>query len=496
MIPQTRTDLFLAKITGEDVALPVPQTRFEIYLANIAGESYELPIPNSRATLYLAKILGQDVELPEPQTRSELYLASIAGMSVQLPAAPQTREEWYLARWAEDAGYVVITGNPVSFSAVAAKLRQLIVNFAPVQEGSGAPGPENERPISGWSGVRVDLAGENLRGGEVLKNDIIAWCPTATVGTDYVSFGYNAATQGRLMELPYKEKTRYTFFLTMKNETIARSNLILVYTDNSTQGINLATKGEKSTTRVVSAAGKTVSHISKSASGGATEIYYDESGVFEGVLTDDDFVPFAGRAVTADFGETYYGGSINFLTGVLTVDKRKIRITSADAIYAFAANSSGNYRVRYYNYGSWFANHSPGLYSVGTVNSNSNAYNWAGKNQFFTENTSVYVMPPSGITTEQEYKDWLDSLGGVEATVNLKTPIEIQLTAEQLSSLAGPNTMWSDANGDLTVEYWKDGNVSDAEALSLLLGGRYSPAQGPEDVPDREALRIIAGGKS
>lgn len=104
MEPIARIELFLAKITGEDVELPVPQTRAELFLAKIAGESVELPAPQSRAELYLAKIAGQSVELPVPQSRLDLYLAAIAGEAVEPPEFATTRIEYYLNQWQGGGG--------------------------------------------------------------------------------------------------------------------------------------------------------------------------------------------------------------------------------------------------------------------------------------------------------------------------------------------------------------------------------------------------------
>lgn len=102
------------------------------------------------------------------------------------------------------------------------------------------------------------------------------------------------------------------------------------------------------------------------------------------------------------------------------------------------------------------------------------------------------MLPASVTQTVNAGKAWFAD-NPTQVCYELAEPLTIQLTPQQINSLAGANTMWSDANGDLTVEYWKDGNVSDAEALSMLLGGRYTPATGPEDVSDSEALSIITG---
>ena len=130
MTPVSRVEMYLAKICGEDVELPIPQTRKEVFLAIIAGESYEKPVPSSRVELYLAKILGDDVPLPIPQSREEIFLAAIAGVEYPLPY-PESRIEYWLHKWATYEEWSTITGNPVSFTAKAAPLRQLQVAISP-----------------------------------------------------------------------------------------------------------------------------------------------------------------------------------------------------------------------------------------------------------------------------------------------------------------------------------------------------------------------------
>lgn len=43
----------------------------------------------------------------------------------------------------------------------------------------------------------------------------------------------------------------------------------------------------------------------------------------------------------------------------------------------------------------------------------------------------------------------------VQIAATLKTPIHYSLTPQQLKSLLGTNNIWSNANGNTTVEYWK-----------------------------------------
>ena len=55
------------------------------------------------------------------------------------------------------------TGNPAAFETDVAKpLKSLLVPFYPVQAGSGDASPENERSISGWTGVNANRTGKNM----------------------------------------------------------------------------------------------------------------------------------------------------------------------------------------------------------------------------------------------------------------------------------------------------------------------------------------------
>lgn len=482
MIPQTRTDLFLAKITGEDVVLPVPQTRFELYLANIAGESYELPAPNSRATLYLAKILGQNVVLPVPQTRSELYLASIAGMSVQLPEAPTTREEWYLARWAEDAGYVTITGNPVTFNAVAAKLKQLKIEFSPVQEGSGDPSPENERPIHGWSSLNVWQTGENLYiPSEMTEGAFVRAFNTSEVsplGSVVTNAAWNASGY-----IKVKPNTKYTQ-VNPSYYAAAAAGLVFFAdktVESAISGVSVATQASETYTFTTPA---NCHYIRTSWYVNTPEGANPYPMIVEGNEAPAAFIPYEGQKIFVALGDTYYAGWADPTTGDGIATWAAVDMGSLDWSYT---SPSAGLPYGYFDVTNIGYKPTGGLMcSCYKVVSSGWAVDKTIRNHGSID--KLYVIDGS-YDNKNSFKQ---SVTGQYICYELAAPIPIQLTPQQINSLAGANTMWTDAD-TLTVEYRKDGNVSDAEALSMLLGGRYTPATGPDDVSDSEALSIITG---
>ena len=59
------------------------------------------------------------------------------------------------------------SGDIASFADGAdnRQIRKIVGTIVPVQSGSGDPSPDNVRPISGWTGANISIAGENLYGG-------------------------------------------------------------------------------------------------------------------------------------------------------------------------------------------------------------------------------------------------------------------------------------------------------------------------------------------
>lgn len=69
----------------------------------VVGErSADKEMPPSRIELYLRKITGEDVTLPEPQSRTDLLLAALLDEDAPLPEPdPNSRSELLLVKWIE-----------------------------------------------------------------------------------------------------------------------------------------------------------------------------------------------------------------------------------------------------------------------------------------------------------------------------------------------------------------------------------------------------------
>ena len=146
----------------------------------------------------------------------------------------------------------------------------------------------------------VTVTGRNMHGGDALRDDLLGYVVGATdVPADkYVLWNTtNGTNKDGCFNLPYKENTQYTFIFTMQKHSVAAFVAwYLNYTDGTRESISLPTgtqSDEIVTFAFTSAAGKTVKNLGKRSSSSWIAVYYEQTGVFEGVLTAADFEPYA-----------------------------------------------------------------------------------------------------------------------------------------------------------------------------------------------------------
>lgn len=116
------------------MTLPVPLNRTELFLAKIAGEDVTPPEPQSRQEMFLAKLAGADIVLPEPLSLTEQWLALCAGMAGV--TAPEI----------EGACLIGVQKVDVRFFAVASGL-----------DGVTAPEPQN-RTEEFWAKIAEEMS--------------------------------------------------------------------------------------------------------------------------------------------------------------------------------------------------------------------------------------------------------------------------------------------------------------------------------------------------
>lgn len=222
------------------------------------------------------------------------------------------------------------TGNPITINdgAVETPVVKLDVDLAPVQA-EGTPTPENPIPITGRTGITVKRTGRNIWGGQQMLDDMAAVITgTAVVvdqeaGTIYYTPAY--AGGKTVVQGIFKPNTRYSIIITFKTtNTSGHTNLAVFYTDGTNDRLSWSgiPANTKVTKKFYTDSGKTVSRIGGFNLSGNDTVYTKESGIFEGDVAIEEYEPYTGQTKTFDFSETagtVYGGTLNALTGVLSV---------------------------------------------------------------------------------------------------------------------------------------------------------------------------------
>lgn len=394
--------------------------------------------------------------------------AELAGKVSQLSEEMLTKADRIEA---DKSGSIVSVTDAAAQSAV-----QFISHIEPVQEGEGDPSPDNVRPISGWDNVKARRTGENLFNGDEVASRLDAEHDfLITKNEENKKLRYTAnAISNKVFHDKFKANTQYTFIFYGKNVTngYSSTNLSIRYTDGTSAGeLRFPNENEDSFFVFTTPPGKSVALLIGAEYAGVCELYYEKCGIFEGVLTEADFKPYQDQTLTADLPEMVYGGTLDWGTGVLTVDTNHYIITgdedtSANTTHCYVSGLS--------------LPHSNGILSDGWC-SHFGYRLWGNDRIGIVENgTSIILNDHSNIYADNDaWKTFLQTQyrNGTPVTIvyKLANPRIVQLTPQQLDMLRGTNNVWSDC-GDTSLVYvadtkmYIDGKFAELNNAILAMG--------------------------
>lgn len=334
--------------------------------------------------------------------------------------------------------------------------------------------------------IPVWMGGINLWGGSVMLDSFkSAGISGLTYDDSTLTYTALSISTKVVPTIQYKENTQYTFIFSMSNNlAYDATNLRVYYTDGTNTIIVLpsASAGTKQTVVFTTALGKTVDRIQGVNSAGTITLYYNESGLFEGVKTAQDFEPC----------RYIYGGELNLTTGVLTVTHGMQTYDGDEGWHRYTAGSAGQ-----------FAMYAPltGMPSlISNVNQVQTNYlktiltnsTWGNFDNWITKpNNQNYII--TGIQSITDLNDWKRYLGEHPLTVmyELATPTTIQLTPEEVRSFLGTNNLWANT-GDSEATYYAQPNVP-TEVLykgQISTTSDYATANFTESVEDDEEILV------
>ena len=301
----------------------------------------------------------------------------------------------------------------------------LVADIDPIQDTSGGvPSPSNICPISGWDSVDVTRTGKNLvdvADVTITSQRTIASNLTLSTGTYTASIfaknntsilGYFRLTSGGSVS-----------FAQINIPSNANSRLSATFTLEAETTFNIICNGQSAGYNY------TVSDI-----------------MIEQGSTATEYEPYNGQTYQTTLPQTVYGGTLDVVSGVLTVTHGYLSLNTADM-----DNNE--------DYPGWRTSGISDLLGSGvnaTLNtiftniSTLGAYA-VGANTNGTMDT--LILSKSYFNKTQS--DWITLATDIQFVVPLATPTTIQLTPTQIDSILGRNTVWADS-GDVTVEYIAD----------------------------------------
>ena len=222
--------------------------------------------------------------------------------------------------------------------------------------------------------------------------------------------------------------------------------------------------------------------VEKTNNSNATGVYYNESGIFEGVLTAEDFVPYNGEQVTIELGDTIYGGTVDVTSGEMVVEYASYTVSASTHWTSSGASASVQYfDIPDFKAGSYYNDDNVKCNILPKVNSNDNT---TPSIRIGANNKVIYVYNldklDSSITTGMLARQWCVD-NGLTITYPLAEPLTVQLVGQSLTTLKGRNNIWSDA-GDVSVDYVADTKLfieqltepdADMIADSNITSGQY-----------------------
>ena len=321
-----------------------------------------------------------------------------------------------------------------------------IVDIEPVQAGSGTPSPDNVRPITGWTGCEVDVAGVNLLDASLIEQGSYDFPSSAqNCNTTYIPikggqtymWSQNGSVAGRYIRFydsEYTEQdtaTRVTQYNTT-NATFsapqwAKFMRILWYSVNSITPTDIKALQPQ---------------IEPGSTATPYQTYNPNSAVY----------PITWQTEAG----TVYGGTVDLATGVLTVTDGHVdlgtlnwtRVQYQSDFYYFRAPLTGLYVTS-------SGNDAPMLLCSSYACANKTQTSALSSDKLITKyfnNINLLVRDDSYTTGES----FTTAVSGVYLVYRLATPTTYQLDPVQVACLLGQNNVWADCGDIDEVKYKAD----------------------------------------
>lgn len=350
----------------------------------------------------------------------------------------------------------VFDANPAVIYPDENSILKPVSVLTPVQAGSGDPSPENIRPISGWTGAELTRCGKNLACSAVTNTTGDGITVKRDGGSELIVYGVAENTIGREGFETFLPAGTYTYSLG-EIGNITRFEIAI----GDTPITHLFGNDSATFTLDKPAVVKLNMIFYEGVDCGTADNPTRIKAQLEKSSYATEYAPYRGDSYAINFGQTVYGGRVDWNAGVLTVD-RAMR-TYDGSNYTWKPNNGSSDKLFYLepdgeNTDILMCSHAPVKSDV----PRSEIGVWCDPAYRYTLHLNL------GTLTDISGFAALLAASPVQIAYKLATPTTIQLTPTLIAALAGVNTVYGDG-GALEGSYNKSLHAAFEELKNAIL---------------------------
>lgn len=309
--------------------------------------------------------------------------------------------------------------------------KSVLVTLNPKQSGSGTPSPTNVRPISGWDEVETVVSGVNVFDEDVEEGGI------------YTSTGQNSTNTSNYRSKNYIPiLPGITYHLKVSGHSEGSTSTRLFYYDKD-KGYLTSPSGNSSSRNFTTPENAYYMRIATNE----PLQYYNNDISINYPSTDTEYHPHQGHTYTTDLPQTVYGGTLDVVSGVLTVDKIYFSPTSVRSV------SRSNDR--------WYWTFqtpqvAPSDNKADLISSHFVTYSAVveGNCYIIGDGPFIVCVPvDQSLNTAQLANAWLAE-NTLQFCYLLATPTTIQCDPQTVQTLMGDNNVWGGSG--VSIDYYAD----------------------------------------
>ena len=340
-------------------------------------------------------------------------------------------------------------------SEYALPLRNLEIEINAVQE-SGTPTPQDSKAISGFTGANVAVKGANLF--SLTKDTIqtdrqasLSNCTKTDTSVTATSTANNYACFGRYIFLP---KGKYTIKFQATSSDVGYTPTITIYRDGNKVVITNTQPNTPTTFTLTDDKLLEVRmFVTYTNDPNIRTVTFSDIQIEKDNSVSTTYPPYVSTIVPISWQSeagTVYGGSLDVTSGVLTVthsiiDLGDLSWTYDSAYTRFASSISGGK-----SYGTAVRT-APFICTCYQTISDGRPLAQVPNNSIYNGNSNSVYIKTSDYTDAGQFTT---AVTGEKLVYELATPVTYQLTPTQISAIVGTNNVFTDTNGDTSLEYY------------------------------------------